>query len=70
MDIEPGYFMKKELLNMQGGLNSSLQFSYDWSDNCLLTMGKNVLIMKTFLGALSICNYSARIYLFGVHRDD
>lgn len=37
-----------------------------WSDNCLLTMRKNILIMKAFLGALSICTYFARIYWLGV----
>jgi len=41
-------------------------YKSDWSDNCLLTRGGNILIMKAFLGALSICNYSAHIYTFGV----
>ncbi len=51
---------------MQGGSKKTRNFYLCWSDNCLLTMHKNILIMKAFLGALSICNYSARIYWLGV----
>jgi hypothetical protein len=37
------------------------QLTHDkWSDNCQLTMAKNILIMKTFLGALSICRHFAQ----------
>jgi hypothetical protein len=51
---------------MQGGSKLIYDLHLNWSDNCQLTMQKKILIMKTFLGALSICNYSARIYTLGV----
>lgn len=47
-------------------MKKKVHFRVDWSDNCLLTMRKKILIMKAFLGALSICNHFARIYWLGV----
>lgn len=43
------------------------QLTYDnWSDNCQLTMAKKILIMKTFLGALSIYQHFAHSFELGV----
>jgi hypothetical protein len=50
----------------RGGRTKTTYVKVYWSDICLLTLDKNILIMKTFLGALSKIRYSALMFWFGV----